>query len=195
MGSIFARFLDILLLGTMRYLLRQISRRRHDQASELCANPFALRVARCLAAVVRRALFGTTVRHRDTHRALAPLQLVQLPHTIMPAPTSSITHDHSTSHVVATSVRTWVQTILIQVGSGLLKQAQVVLVDWTTRTYAMRPNLANDFWAVLVRWDVPGMKHVAGRFVLLVGKDVILHLAGNLIERARQGIARRAQGG
>jgi len=64
-----------LLTAVARWHVRN-SRRRHDQASELCANPFALRVAQCLAAVVHRGWFGTTVRHLHTHRALAALQLV-----------------------------------------------------------------------------------------------------------------------
>ena len=48
-------WLTTVALWHMQYLLRQISRCRHDRASGLCASPFALRVAQCLAAVVHRA--------------------------------------------------------------------------------------------------------------------------------------------
>lgn len=50
----------------MRYLLRQISRRRHDRGTELCANE---------SRTVCRALFATTARRRHAHRARAHLQL------------------------------------------------------------------------------------------------------------------------
>jgi len=61
----------------MQYLLRRISRRRHDRVSELCANLFALRVGQCLAAVVHHAsCIVWCHRAPSSHRALAPLQLV-----------------------------------------------------------------------------------------------------------------------
>jgi hypothetical protein len=54
----------------MRYLLRWISRWRHDRVSELRSISFALRVAQCWLqrCMVNCILFGTTVCHRHTGR-------------------------------------------------------------------------------------------------------------------------------
>jgi len=45
-------------------------------------------------------------------------------------------------------------------------------------------HLVSDFIVALGDRNVPRLKHVAGRFVLLVGKAIALRLAVDLLERA-----------
>ena len=51
-------------------------------------------------------------------------------------------------------------------------------------TYAGLGHLASDFCVALSRCDITELKHVAGRFVILVGKSIALRLARELFGRA-----------
>jgi hypothetical protein len=51
-------------------------------------------------------------------------------------------------------------------------------------TYAGLGHLGSDFCVAVNRRDRLLLKHVAGRFVLLVGKVIALRLAGDLLGRA-----------
>lgn len=214
----------------MRYLLRWISRQRHDRASEPCMNPFALRVAQCPAVVVHRALFGTTMRHRHTehhrhahraplshtpstivtptehhrhtHRALAPLQLVQhrtpsscRPPHLQPPFTAATSRLMSLQRPYAPGcghsspkwgVNCWSEPSWSW-PTGPLGElpshfwgASLIL----SSTYVKLGDLTIDFCVAAFHRDVPGLKHVAGQFVLLVGKVIALRLGASMLGRA-----------
>jgi hypothetical protein len=79
-------WLTVVARWHMRYSLRRISRWRHDRASELRANPFALRVSLCLAAVVHRVLCivwyhrAPIVTHTERSHAFNSLIVTRLHH-------------------------------------------------------------------------------------------------------------------
>ncbi len=50
-------------------------------------------------------------------------------------------------------------------------------------TYARLGNLTIDFFLALPHLNTPQLKHIAGRFVLLVGEAIALRLADDLLER------------
>jgi hypothetical protein len=132
----------------MRYLLRRISRRQHDRPSGLCAIPFAVRAARCLAAVVHGAssivwyhcarVIVTHVEHSracNSNNAFLPLTMPTFLNFLFPQDTSRIVHfGHGfMAHVVATHVYIWARPILVGVGAELLERAQAFAVGRAAR--------------------------------------------------------------
>jgi hypothetical protein len=103
----------------MRYLLRRISRRRHDRVSELCTNPES-RTLFCIA----------WYHHRHTPSARAPSTRSSSP-TIMPTPTPS--HSRNDMARITRPVCTWVLRVLSEVGKEVLRQAQLVAAESASR--------------------------------------------------------------
>ncbi|KAN0118278.1 hypothetical protein V8E52_005254 [Russula decolorans] len=104
----------------------------------------------------------------------------------MPASTPSTTlHGRDImAPIVVTPVPTWAQTIFTEVGKEILEHAQRIADDWASSTYAGLRHLARDFHVTLDGRNVPRLKYIAGRFVLLAARAVALRLAVGLLERA-----------
>ncbi|KAN0124312.1 hypothetical protein V8E52_001961 [Russula decolorans] len=79
--------------------------------------------------------------------------------------------------VVATPVPTWARTIFTEVGKEILEHAQQITDDWASSTYAGLRHLARDFRVALDGRNVPWLKYVAGRFILLAARAIALCLA------------------
>ena len=90
---------------------------------------------------MRRALFGITVRHRHTHRALARLQLEQL--HIMPTFLHFLFHQgypriirsgrDVMARVVAMPTYTWACLIVVVAGTEILERAHEFAVEWAAK--------------------------------------------------------------
>jgi len=136
------RWLTAVARWHMRYLLRWISRRRCDRVSELCSISFALRVARCLAAVARGELY-TVWYHRHTRRA----RHCHRPSARAPAnPTSSRTHNSNVECIPFTMpglnwffqhtprvIQNFATSILVRAGDELVGQGQRFMGNRTAR--------------------------------------------------------------
>jgi len=120
----------------MRYSLRQISRRRHDRVSELCVLKPIRSESHCVWlrwCMVGRALFGTTVRHRHTRRALARLQLAT---QLSPMPAFLDLFPQGTPNIiriVANCAYAWLRPIVVEAGNDVLQRAEGDLAGWAAR--------------------------------------------------------------
>jgi hypothetical protein len=88
----------------------------------------------------RRVLFGITVRHRHTHRALARLQLdypptpFAMPASLFPQAPHIIRYgEELIASVVATRAYAWVCPIVVGAVRETLEQVHLFVVDWTVR--------------------------------------------------------------
>lgn len=105
-----------------------------------CANPFALRVSRCLAAGADALRFVcVTVRHIQCSRAY---NSITHHHTTMPtfniifsqAPSWIIRYGRDLiAHVNATPAYAFARPIIVEAGIELLEQAHRFAVEWEAR--------------------------------------------------------------
>jgi hypothetical protein len=116
----------------MRYSLRQISRRRHDRASELCVLEPIRSESHCVWlrwCTVGHASFGATVRHCHTRRALARLQLGR--HFTQPSPMPPFLPN--IIRIVVNCAYAWLRPIIVEAGNEVLQRAEGHLVGWAAR--------------------------------------------------------------
>jgi len=103
------------------------------------------------------------------------------------------------ARVVSSRLYIWARPVLVEAGAELLMRGDAFAVGWTAKyvlflpfwallmfssAYARLGHLANEFWLSLSLGDIPRLKYVAGRIVLVVGEVVIIRYGAYLLVRA-----------
>jgi hypothetical protein len=178
----------------MRYLLRRISRRRHDRA---------------MAHSVSCIVWFHRASSSRTSSACAPAIRTSPPHLYTPFIMLAFFHlflqytpwilhlgQDLVARVIAVCQHPWVRPVLVEAGAELLTRGHTFAVDWHARYVSfflfsalliffsaqarLRDFDANDIYLALSRGDTPRVKCM----VLLMGEVVLLHFAVRLLERA-----------
>jgi hypothetical protein len=178
----------------MRYLLRWISRQRHDRVSELCLISFDLRVAQSLAAVVHGELCIVWCARAPVARRLHP------PTNQTPSPTNKPNaFAHPLKHRTLSMpglillyqrtprvIQIWMTRVLVGAGDDLARQGQVFVGDRSARAYAMLGQVMTGLWDAAGHRDALRFASVVRQMALIWGEILLLHLLSHLLEGARR---------